>query len=58
MCQIEKSRKDMTEERSVLFDMKRNMKKAQILLLLKKEKAKKNGFTETRTQDPVCVRHM
>ena len=23
-----------------------------------KEKRKKNGFTETRTQDPVCVRHM
>ena len=24
----------------------------------KKSKRKKNGFTETRTQDPVCVRHM
>ena len=24
----------------------------------KKEEKKKNGFTETRTQDPVCVRHM
>ena len=25
---------------------------------IKKRGEKKNGFTETRTQDPVCVRHM
>ena len=24
----------------------------------RKKGGKKNGFTETRTQDPVCVRHM